>query len=117
MSNPGVYNFPDHYKGDGLSSFKITLEYASGTPVVLEGSEVLMQMRNSLRVLLWTFSSNETGDNMLTILPNGVIQFPRIASWDIPSTKYYYDLQVIDATGFIRTYLTGTWRVNLDITK
>lgn len=117
MSKPAIYSFPDSYRCDGLQPFLIKLKYKSGTPVDLAGAEVRMQLRNSLTVLVWEFSSLDEGDKKLTVLPDGAIQFPRILSWEIQATKYYYDLQVTGNDGYVRTYLSGTWKVNQDITN
>lgn len=116
MGKPVTYNFPDSYRRDGLQPFKIKLRYKSGNPVALENAHVRMQLRNSLQNLAWEFSSTEEGDRKITILPDGEIQFPRIVSWEIPATKYYYDLQVTDYDGYVRTYMSGSWKINQDIT-
>jgi len=117
MNNPANYDLPDHYAGDGLRSFKISLQYASGNPVNLEGAVVRMQLKTILNVLSYEFSSEMEGENKLTILEGGQVEFPAILTWDITSTKYYYDLRVTDAAGSKKTYLKGTWRVNQSITK
>jgi hypothetical protein len=117
MNSPVIHNFKDHYRRDGLQPFRIGMDYpATSNPVMLDDAVVLMQLRNSLGALAWEFSSLATGDNKLTILPGGWIQFPRILEWDIPSTKYFYDLQVTDYDGYVRTYFKGTWKINQDIT-
>jgi hypothetical protein len=118
MNYPATYNFPDSYKDDGLASFTITLEYPDESPVDLTASKVRMQLRAFDKKLAYEFSSESTEpEKQLIILPNGVIQFPLIKSWDISATKYTYDLEVIDATGFVRTYLQGEWSIKQDITN
>jgi hypothetical protein len=116
MNYPATYNFPTAYKGDGLIPFTLTLQYDADTPVDLTGSTASMQLRSFDGSVAWEFSSEGQDDHQLTIIPNGVIQFPSINSWDIISGKYDYDLQITDASGFVRTYLRGTWLVNQDIT-
>ena len=116
MGKPAIHNFPDSYRRDGLQPFKIKLAYKSGNPLDLTSAEVRMQLRNSLNAMAWEFSSVEEGGHKITILADGQIQFPRIVSWDIPATKYYYDLQVTNNDGYVRTYMSGSWKVNQDIT-
>lgn len=117
MSLPAIYNFPDTYGNDGIQPFKITLKYSSGAFVDLVGASVLMQLRNGLNIVIWEFSTAMDGDNQLLTLANGVIQFPKINSWSIPPSCYVYDLQVTDSTGFVRTYIKGTWKLLPDVTK
>lgn len=118
MSLPAVYNFPPAYANDGVQSFNIKLINAVGsTPLDLTGVNVKMQLMNGLNKPAFTFSSEQDdGDALLTILDGGIIVFPRINSWSINPMVYKYDLQVIDANGFIKTYLKGTWEIIKDIT-
>ena len=117
MAEPAMYNFPNSYKNDGLSAFNLKLKYASGALIDLTGSSVSMQLKNGVGVAMWEFSTTPGANTLLSILPDGIIQFPAINSWDIPASEYNYDLQVTDNTGFVRTYIKGTWKVVQDITK
>jgi len=116
MSKPATYNFPDHYRNDGVIPFTIGLRYKTGVPLDLTGCSVRMQLRTSRNVVAWEFSTADGADGLLTVLDGGIIQFPRIISWNIPVTKYYYDLEVTDSTGFTQTYLSGTWQIKEDKT-
>lgn len=117
MSLPATHNFPDHYQNDGLKAFKITLKYASGTPVGLMGSEVVMQLKNSNNKVGWEFSTRDQGNTKVEVLPNGIIQFPTLNTWNIPSSKYTFDLEVTGPDGFVSTYLQGTWRILNDTSR
>lgn len=116
MGIPVTYKFDDHYQNDGLSSFNLTLTYDdAGTPVDLTGASVKMQLKvNDSKTPSFEFS---TESGTLSLLAGGVIQFNEINSWTLNPGTYKYDLQVIDNTGFVRTYLKGTWTVVADITK
>lgn len=122
MNQPVNYDFLTHYRQDGLKPFTVVLKYSSGTPIDLTGATVRMQLRaiyNNGKA--WEFSTveGEDTDTLLTLPDpaNGVIQFPEILTWDIRASKYDYDLEVTDSTGFVRTYLRGIWAVNQDITR
>lgn len=117
MNSPVEYNFPDHYKGDGLTDFTMTFKYKSGAFVDLEGCIVRMQLREFGKELLHEFSSDsDKEDQKLTLLPDGVVEFPRIKELNIRSTVCWYDLSIEDTTGFVRTYMKGKWKINQDIT-
>jgi hypothetical protein len=113
MNYPATYNFPTHYRGDGLNSFTLTLKYSDQSSVDLTGASVLMQLRDLGGRLSYTFST----ETNLTLPGTGVIQFETIEEWTLRTGKYKYDLQVTDSTGFVRTYLRGEWLINQDITN
>jgi len=112
MNSPAIQDIPDHYSNDGLKSFRFLLEYKTGTPVDLAGSLVVVELKSSLGVTAWTFSSEAEGDHKLNILLDGWVEFPRILVWDIPLTKYTYEMKVTDVDGFVRTYFTGNWSIS-----
>lgn len=122
VNQPANYDFPTHYKGDGLKSFNITLQEDDGTPIDLTGSEVKMQLRETQTTAgeaVWEFSNLESADSGITLSDpeNGVMTLNEIKAWDIPARKYYYDLEVKDSTGFVTTYIKGEWVISQDITK
>lgn len=119
INQPAFFDFADHYKGDGLKSFDIKLKFKTGTPVDLTDAVVRMQLRTLYsRKSAFEFSSLGDGEALLTIdAVEGVISFPTLPTWEIPSYVYDYDLQVEHASGFVATYLKGKWKVNQDITK
>jgi hypothetical protein len=106
---PTKFDFPDHYGMDGLSPLPLTLKYESGAFVDLTGSVVNMQLKFANGNLAYNFSSTLTGEHKLTILPNGVVQFPTIKKWALAPGVYDYDLQVTNSVGFLKTYIFGTW--------
>ena len=114
---PGIYNFPDHYKGDQLEAFIIRLQNKDKTPINIEGSVVTMQLKNVAGILIWEFSSNLTGDKGLVLMSEGRILFPSITSWDVPRAKTYYDLQIKFPNQAIKTFASGTWKINQDISR
>lgn len=117
MSIPATHNFPDHYQNDGLKAFKITLKYASGNAVDLTGATVVMQLKNSLGTVGWEFSTRNQGNTKIEVLPGGIIQFPAINTWSIPSSKFTYDLEVTQPDGFVTTYLQGSWKIVSDTSR
>lgn len=119
-NQPARYDFPTHYRGDGLNQFNIVLTLKDGTAIDLTGAKVLMQLKIGVaNAPAWTFSSEEGGDTLVTIHTgtDGVISFPEMEAWELKAGVYDYDLEVTDASGFIRTYLRGKWAVNQDVTR
>lgn len=118
MNQPVKYDFLTHYQQDGLRPFTVLMKYATGTAIDLSEAIVRMQLRAGYASkLVYEFASDGEGDSLLTLTADGIIQFPEIKSWEIPSSTYDYDLEITDGDGFVRTYLRGTWAVNQDITK
>lgn len=110
--------FPDHKQGGGLEPFELDTSYeTSGDPVDLSGATILMQLRDSRGRIGWEFSTLESADTVIVGTSEGVIQFPNINSWDIKPTNYSYDLKIIEASGFVRYVLTGTWKIVPSISK
>src|SRR5690606_41216396 len=67
----------------------------------------------------FTFSTEQDGDALLTLAQGaqGIITFEQVNSLTLAAGKYYYDLEVTDAQGFVTTYLKGTWEIIRDITR
>ena len=114
MNVPQTYNFPDSYRNDGIRAFTITL-VANETPIDLSEATVRMPLVNDLGRVSFEFSTADVADGVLTANSEGVIQFPEIKSWDIPSGVYKYDLEVTAADGFVTTYLRGTIKIINDL--
>tara|TARA_R110000782_G_scaffold161293_1_gene253328 strand:- start:120 stop:452 length:333 start_codon:yes stop_codon:yes gene_type:complete len=105
------YNFPDHLKGDSFKSRKITFGFD------LTGSRVDIQFKQSIGSSKSTFSWS-TFNTTIEVFDaiNGVIILKgRIL--DVPKNTYYYDCQIIDASGFVKTYFYGKMQINQDITE
>lgn len=114
MSMPEIYNPDDHYQNNGLDPFTMTLTYTGTTsPVDLTGASAKMALMDGSR-LGFSFDSAQ---GTISILPGGVIQFNEIKEWKIAIGKYLFDLKIKDSTGFVRTYVKGTWNVIPAITK
>lgn len=118
---PANIKFLSHYKGNGRKAFTIELTYdETGNPIDLTGAKVIMQLKlKELSPKVWEFSTEEGSDELFTILngPGGVIQVPKIDSWEINAGVYICDLRVIHADGFNLAYLRGTWPVEQNISS
>lgn len=113
LNQPTHYDFLPHYRGDGRRPFSVKLNYKSGDPVDIASAR--MQLRSPYKDA-WEFSTGGDGNTLLTVTGN-TINFPILNAWEIDAGSYDYDLEVTDSTGFVTTYLRGTWAVNQDITK
>jgi len=55
---------------------------------------------------------------VLTDAPNGKVEFrPSTANTDLSPAKYYYDVQMVDTGGFIRTVIKSDFDIEQDIDK
>lgn len=81
INQPAKFDFIPHYKGDGLSSFKITLS-ENEQPIDLTGCSVLMQLRESyLEKVAYEFS--DTNGKLTIPMPtNGEVMVNEIKEWD-----------------------------------
>ena len=119
-NSPGYYQMPDHYKGDGLCKFTITIKDSTGVPIDITGSSAKMELSaNFLKNPVFIFDTDGTGGGVLNIPvgTDGVIEVLQMESFDIIAANYNYDLQLTNSAGFVRTYLYGTWKINQDVTK
>lgn len=119
MALPDTYNFPSHYAGDGIRTFNITLQDDEDVPIDLTGATIRMQLKTKSTggAVAWTFANTGEPDTLLTTTPlSGIITFPEILSWTVPGGNYFYDLEITDGGGFVKTYLKGQWVVINDIT-
>jgi hypothetical protein len=108
---PATYNFPDHYKGDGLTPITITLD------ADLTDASARIDFRKektgdyALRL--------STVDDTITIpagtAADGIIVIPAQII-DIDAGVYYYDLEVTPDQGLPKTWLQGTMTVLQDVT-
>ncbi len=110
-----TFDFKRVIQNDGLAAFTLELKYPSGTPVDLTGKQLRMQLRDSVGQVAWTFGS-VGGDSIITGVANGV-EFAEIKSWKIKASTFKYSLRGIDDTGFVTTYLEGSWEIDKETTE
>ena len=110
-----IYNIPNQRRGDtwdGIPSLGIK---ENGIPVNLSGAAVSMELRQEYDapVALTLTTTNST------ILINSNLSSVCIPPFivDIPPATYLYDIQVVYATGRIKTYVQGNWTIYFDVTK
>ena len=108
------FNLPYHRKGDTFRALQFSLKQ-SGEAVDLTGASVLFQARltpTGSSVLALTVGDGIT----ITDATGGVFVIDEQVI-DIPSALYYYELEVTLESGFVLTYLTGTWQILQDIAR
>lgn len=113
---PSIYKFPDAYQNDGLEEIVLTFTNGADSTIIdLSGNVVNFNLIPQGELFpAWKFS---TEDGSIVFTANGSVKIVRILSWNIPGGMYLYDMQVIDNTGFVNTYLRGRWNIVPDITK
>lgn len=110
-----IYNIPSGRRGDtwhGINSISVKI---SGQPVSFAEREVSMQFRDDIdSPVALTLSTSNSGIEILMPAATAVRVLP--FEINIPSGKYYYDFQVKSPSGYIRTYMNGSWTITPDIT-
>lgn len=114
----GVYDFPDHKRGDTFPSVAFTLT-VDGVPLNCSGSNVLSQFRAkdySPVVLEFT-----TSDGTITIegMDNNIIRFNERSGSDMlmDAGKYFYDVDIQFPDGTNKTYIEGTINITTDYSR
>ena len=110
-----LYNFPYYRKGDTFSGAEFTVT-VNGTPLVLTGATIRMDMRETpLGTLVKSFSSPSSGITISTPTTAGKFVLDKQVI-DIPAFKYFYDIQILLETGEIHTYIWGFFEIKQDVT-
>jgi hypothetical protein len=114
-----TYGIQAHVRGDTWGGLLLSVRTGTGeeaAPPAVALAAVRMQVRDRPdgRVLL-----------ELTSAADGGITF-NAATWDIEISRrvvdiapghHYYDIEMTDAEGTIRTYLSGRWLIHRDVTR
>lgn len=108
---PQKYNFLPRLAGDTWQGLRIEI-LINDEPEDLTGCIAEIGFRKTKNSKLEWLLSSETGaiaidENQITIVPRLLTLSPG---------SYVYDLQITYPSGFVRTYLTGTFKVEKDIT-
>lgn len=111
-----IYDFPSARRGDtwdGISTITIA---TNGIPINLTGATAKMEFRQTIDSPVMLTLSTENGGIVIIDPVNGVLNVPpRLV--ELPYQKYLYDLQITLSTGYVRTFLEGTWEIKPDITE
>lgn len=96
----------------------ITITYkATSLPVNLSGCTLLLTV-DSLKAPVGETTQIFQVPGIISDAENGVVYFtPSIANTTQTPKKYYYDIQITDATGNVRTIAKSTFTITMDITK
>lgn len=101
------YNFT-HKQGDTFEAVNFAL---SGTPTLPQIATVKMQLRKECGGLV-AYEMGMTITNSVTGLFRINQQIINISEYE-----YLYDLQITFIDGTVKTWLSGTFNINCDITK
>lgn len=111
-----IYDIPSARRGDtwdGISTITIA---TNGVPVNLTGATVKMEFRQTIDSPVALTLSTDNGGVIIANAVNGILNIPpRLV--ELPYQKYLYDLQITFPTGYVRTFLEGTWEIKPDITE
>jgi hypothetical protein len=110
---PGIYNFPPHYRGDTFTEVVFTIN-ENGSPVDLTGAAIRMEFRkNSLTGDLEESMSIGSGLSLKSDGSDGTFVVDSfINNWD--AGTYYYDTEVTFPDATVRTYFKGYQAITQD---
>lgn len=115
---PGAYDIPAHMAGDtfnGLLINSIEIDDASPTTAL---TGVRFQLRGHSPDNPEVAYSADANSNGISILDTGTWNFLiEPFKLDIPPCTYYYDVETADDGNNTRTYLSGQFSVEKDITR
>jgi hypothetical protein len=109
-----VYDIPDHLRGDtwdGITSISLS---KNDVPLILTGAKVLLQFRKEVDSPVALELSTDNGGITITDDLNGIISVPPVLI-TMRYGIYQYDLQVVLADGYTKTYMKGSWKIIGDI--
>jgi hypothetical protein len=112
-----TYDIPAHLRGDTWSGISSIVIQTGGVPVDLTNAIIIMQVREEVDSPVVLELSTTNGAVQIANDPTiGTFSFlPLIV--DIPFDSYIYDIQITLQTGYVKTYLTGSWEILPDITN
>lgn len=95
---------------------QITINDSAGDPVDVTGATFTLTVNAE--------ESPDTGGSeeftlagVITDAPGGVVEFrPTVANVDLVG-RYYFDVEMVDVSAYVRTILAGVWEFVQDITK
>lgn len=112
------YNLPDHLSGDTYNAvqFQLVLDDGNDTPIDITDATFKCSIRKDptkAAVLSWTSPSN------IVIVDASLGKF-KLDLGVVTVTdeyEYFYDIEMTDADGIVKTYISGKWKINLDISR
>lgn len=111
-----TYNIHSHRRGDTWDGINSIIINVNGIPINLTNATIKMDFRQDLDAPVALTLSTTDNSIMITNAMEGTITIPP-QKIEIPFAKYLYDLQVTYSTGVVKTYLSGTWQIEADITE
>jgi hypothetical protein len=109
------YNFPDHIKGDTFDGVIFEI-LENNLPVDLTSAVINMDLRTSqaAETAAVRFSTS-TNELEITDAVNGIFKFKEQIV-NIAAATYYYDIEIIFASGRVKTWISGKWKMKQDVT-
>jgi hypothetical protein len=109
-----VYNIPNHLRGDTWVGIPEIIIRTNGQPLSLSGANILMQFRKDIDSSVALELSTDNNGIVITDALNGKLSIPEVLI-TMQYGTYKYDLQVTASSGFVKTYLMGTWKIVADV--
>ena len=105
------------FRGD-TSPDQFILRSASGAIVDISAGYSFIFTLNKEENPLTTANQLYTLAGVITNGPAGVFEFrPTLVNVNLPPALYFYDVQVIDPLGYVKTIEKGSYRISQDISK
>lgn len=112
------YNLPAHLSGDTYNAiqFQLVLDDGSDTPIDISDATFKVSIRKDptkSAVLSWTSPS----DIVIVDAALGKFKLDFGVVTVTDEYDYYYDIQMTDSDGVVKTYISGKWDIKLDISR
>ena len=111
-----IIKLSDRKRGDTFPGVELQYLTDRNVPFNLSGCIIDIDFKRDPNSELAEFTFS-TVDNSITIIDSALGKFklmPRILDYQIG--KYYFDIQITDSLGTIRTIVNGEFNIILDIT-
>lgn len=105
-----------HIKGDTFDEVAFSIAI-NGVPVDLTGATIKMQLKKNDNLLIPILSLTSAGSAGITITsPTGGLFKINSQIIDIEAFNYVYDIQFTLASGVVKTYISGNFIIQKDVT-
>lgn len=93
-----------------------SVEHPNGTPYNFTGYSLQMQIKSTKQNTISALELN-SGDEITLSTGQIKILIPSAKMKEIPARGYFYDLQITYPNGVVKTWLSGQFNINQDVTR
>jgi hypothetical protein len=108
---PKTLNFKPQYEGDTFNGWQFTITDGDNLPIDLTNVSILMQIKGRNGGTVYKNFEIGSGITLVNAL-NGVFRLDSFKN--ISVGNYVFDIQITYENGVIKTYIKGSYNVELD---